>query len=643
MRDRRRVPGFAALVCALTVTALAAPPLLFRLPLAGTTTPGAVREAAWGATSAVGVAALMGLVVGLVVGLALRAWRRERSAAGPAEGATSPAPTAGPPPDPRRALQIEALLRYLPGAAVHLLTPDLRFVFSGGQALATLGLTPAELEGRHVADVAPPELIAETAAVVPRVLAGEALDFEASFGGRDFLFSAVPWTEEDGGVGRILLLAFDVTERKERERLLAESEQRLSLVLAAGRHGIYDLDVRTGEALVNDRYALMLGYDPATFTETNQAWRERLHPDDRDEVYRVYEEYVAGRRDDYVVEFRQRRADGSWSWVLSVGAMVAWDGEGNPLRMVGTHTDISEMKRLELELKERTAFLNAVLDHGPLMYSVFDPDHRLQYANAAFEEYFGWTAEEARRVPDLLSVLYPDTAECERIRDFVRRSDGTWTECRPRRRDGSLGDVAFLSVPLPDGSRIGVGRNLADRRLAEASLARSEEVFRSAVDGAPDAIFIQVREHFVYANGAAVALFGARSEAELIGQEILERIHPADRDAVAERMRFLRDVRRPVPPREATVLRADGAEARCEFSAVPFTFEGEPGAMVFGRDQSERHRTETRSAAQLEDLRRWQAIMLDREDRVAELKREVNRLCHGAGLPPRYPSQEPGG
>ena len=162
-------------------------------------------------------------------------------------------------------------------------------------------------------------------------------------------------------VGAVL----DFTEQRQAAEALQESEERLRLALSAANQGLYDLNVQTGEAVVSPEYALMLGHAPDTFHETNEAWRARLHPDDQEPVSRAYTEYVAGLRPEYRVEFRQRTGTGEWKWILSLGKVVAQDAEGRPLRMLGTHTDITAQKlaeekvlkardELEIRVQERT-------------------------------------------------------------------------------------------------------------------------------------------------------------------------------------------------------------------------------------------------------------------------------------------------
>ena len=157
-----------------------------------------------------------------------------------------------------------------------------------------------------------------------------------------------------------------IAERERTERALRESEERLRLALMAAEQGLYDLDVQTGEAVVTPEYARMLGYAPEGFTETNARWIERLHPDDRESVAGAYRAYVAGETPEYRVEFRQRTKSGDWKWILSIGKIVQYDEAGRPLRMLGTHTDITKRK----EAEEEKSRLTAQLLHAQKMESV---------------------------------------------------------------------------------------------------------------------------------------------------------------------------------------------------------------------------------------------------------------------------------
>lgn len=129
---------------------------------------------------------------------------------------------------------------------------------------------------------------------------------------------------------------------------LDESEERLRLAVTSANEGIFDVNLLTNEVIVNNIYAQLLGYDPNTFHETVFSWLDRMHPDDRDRVNQLFLNYSSGLSNDYHVEFRQKTASSKWIWILSVGKIVEFNSTGQPSRMLGTFTDISEIKNEEL-------------------------------------------------------------------------------------------------------------------------------------------------------------------------------------------------------------------------------------------------------------------------------------------------------
>jgi PAS domain S-box-containing protein len=175
-------------------------------------------------------------------------------------------------------------------------------------------------------------------------------------------------------------------------------------------------------------------------------------------------------------------------------------------------------------------------------------------------------------------------------------------------------------------------------RSFRIALHESEERFRTVVEKAPDAIFIQTGGEFAYVNAAAIRLFGAQSAEELLGRRVPELFRPDFREQVLARMRRLNERHETVEAVEEIGLRLDGSEVHVEVSAVPFFFRKQDGALVFARDISARKRTEAALAEQLEELRRWYTATIGRESRVLELKEEINRLLADRGDAPRYPS-----
>ncbi len=119
------------------------------------------------------------------------------------------------------------------------------------------------------------------------------------------------------------------------------SAELLDLVLRGGSLGMWDLDVPTGQFTANDREFEMLGHDPADAAAQAINWRTLIHPDDRAPLQAALARHLAGETPSYVSEHRVRHRDGHWIWVLNHAVVVSRDMLGVPLRIVGTHMDVS--------------------------------------------------------------------------------------------------------------------------------------------------------------------------------------------------------------------------------------------------------------------------------------------------------------
>ena len=141
----------------------------------------------------------------------------------------------------------------------------------------------------------------------------------------------------------------ELAEKSEQLRL---SEERYAYALDAASDGLWDWDMQTGVSHFNPAYYRMLGYAPDELPDnTLGSWIDLLHPDERDSVSaRTRAEFE--RRGGYEIEFRMRCKDGSYKWILSRGKIVVRGPDGQPLRAVGTHVDLTARKQLELKLRE---------------------------------------------------------------------------------------------------------------------------------------------------------------------------------------------------------------------------------------------------------------------------------------------------
>ena len=143
----------------------------------------------------------------------------------------------------------------------------------------------------------------------------------------------------------------DVTERKQAELSLHESEERWKFAIEGAGDGLWDWNIQTGVAFYSPRYKEMFGYVEADFGTTSDEWSKRIHPDDAPGVFAALRPYMEGKPGSAAVEFRMLCKDGGWKWTLGRGMVVSRDADGKPLRMIGTNGDITERKAEEDTLK----------------------------------------------------------------------------------------------------------------------------------------------------------------------------------------------------------------------------------------------------------------------------------------------------
>ena len=149
-----------------------------------------------------------------------------------------------------------------------------------------------------------------------------------------------------------LVHAQNVTERREAERQLRASKQRLELALHGGDLATWDWNVQTDELHFNERWPEMLGYSLEEIEPRLSSWERLVHPEDFPRAWRRLEAHVRGETPSYEAEMRMRHRSGEWRWILDRGKVIEWDEEGEPLRACGTHLDITERKKMERRLRE---------------------------------------------------------------------------------------------------------------------------------------------------------------------------------------------------------------------------------------------------------------------------------------------------
>lgn len=321
--------------------------------------------------------------------------------------------------------------------------------------------------------------------------------------------------------------------------------------------------------------AALIGRKPAQIV--GAALREFVNIDERTDLSRP---------------LRVDAPEGRAAWVRVSQAAIAW--QGRPATLVAV-ADVTEQQRADEALRKSEEHYRSVIDNVSETI-IIAQGNRLVFANPRAEELTGFTVAELTARP-FVQLLHPD--DVARVADrYGRRMRGEeaerYTQFRVLRRGGGHVWVESSAVRIlwnGEPATLAFLGDLTERRKTEEALRRSEERYRLLVDHASEGILISQDGILRFVNPRIAALTG-RSEAELVGQPLLDHIHADDRQVLIERNRKRRRGE-PLSSHEMfRLIRADGGIVWIEFSGVDVEWEGRPAVLSFLIDITERRRLE---------------------------------------------------
>ncbi len=332
----------------------------------------------------------------------------------------------------------------------------------------------------------------------------------------------------------------DITERKQAQLTLKDSEERLRLALDAAQMGIFDWDIVHNHITWSPRHQYLWGFGTGDFTPRYDDFASRVHPEDlplvENEMARCRTERVP-----YTCEYRVIWPDGSLHWVNGRGEF-AYDENGQPLRMRGTVVETTELKQKEEALREHEIIrelyhrLNHIASRVPGVIYQYklrpDDSSCFPYASEAIRDIYRVKPEDVQEDASVVfGILHPD--DYDGIVASIQQSAATlqiWKyEYRVRFTDGTVRWLAGNAIPNPekepDGSVIWHGfiTDITDIKQAEQSLRESEKKFSKIFQGSPIGIAISSAADgkFIDANAAFLDIYGYERE-EIIGHSSVE-------------------------------------------------------------------------------------------------------------------------
>ena len=271
--------------------------------------------------------------------------------------------------------------------------------------------------------------------------------------------------------GEVVAVYDDLTERKNVELALQHSEERYRLAVQGSNDGLWDLNLATEQLYISPAWKRMVGYEEEELTSDLETFNRLIHPDDKEATWAAFHRYVEGDAPKFEVEFRLRHKRGHHIDILSRGYLIA-DAQGRPIRVIGTHLDITERKRAELRLR-LWATVSESTSEGVM---ITDRDGCIVAINRSFSAITGYRESEA--LGQTPALLRSDRHEEDFYQQMWRRlkEQGAWTgEIWNRRKSGEVYPewLNINAVTDADGEvshYVGVFSDISDIKNSQARL-----------------------------------------------------------------------------------------------------------------------------------------------------------------------------
>ena len=256
---------------------------------------------------------------------------------------------------------------------------------------------------------------------------------------------------------------------------LIQSEERLNLALNATSEGVWDWNLGTDEVFFSSQWCKSLGYSPDEIKPHLDSWKKLVHPDDLPKVLEKLNAHFENKSPFFEIENRLKTKSGAWRWNLDRGKVVKRDEKGNPIRMVGTDTDITARKIAEIALKENEELLKNIINNTTAVIYLKDTQGRYILINCQFETLFNLTAEDINGKTDL--DIFPQKTAIEFMSNDKKVLErGTVMELEETVHHGNELHT-YISVKFPvrreNGKLFGVAgisTDITERKKAEEKL-----------------------------------------------------------------------------------------------------------------------------------------------------------------------------
>ncbi|MEG4034470.1 PAS domain S-box protein [Microcoleus sp. S36b_A4] len=334
----------------------------------------------------------------------------------------------------------------------------------------------------------------------------------------------------------------DLSERKQAESELQKHQQLLESILTTIPNFLYIYDaVENKNIYANESVTAMLGYTPEELQDLGtDALASLIHPDDMLKLITGMErlKYSSNPYETDDRDYRIKHKNGEWRWVHDRSTIFKRTPDGQMSQIIGSVLDISDRKQAEESLKQQKELLQTIFDNVPIMLAFLDKNGEINWVNSHWEQVLGWSLAEIKN-RDILAEFYPQPEYRQYVWDEIQAANQKWSDFKTQVRDGRIIDTSWANVRLSDGSCIGIGQDITERKRVEFKLKELNETLEAQVaqrtaeletffDALPDHIFVVNRENMrlSFVNQSVAQTAGLNSRKEMQGKTIFECFSP---------------------------------------------------------------------------------------------------------------------
>jgi len=262
------------------------------------------------------------------------------------------------------------------------------------------------------------------------------------------------------------------------EKALKDSETRWQFAVDGSSLGLWDWNIHTDEIFFSKQWKVMLGYDDNEISGTIAERNRLIHQDDKEDFFADIRKHLEGDTEQYTNEHRVLCKNNSYKWILDRGKVISRRADGKPLRMIGTHTDITERK----EAEEEYIRLSTAVQQSPSIIAITDKEGFIKYVNPRFSEVTGFSIEESLgKDLNFLLSSQPSEFNIEEIWAHLSEKEFWHDEIQNKKKNGTYYWESVSLSPIRDNrsniiNYVMVAEDITEKKKNELELQKSESL-----------------------------------------------------------------------------------------------------------------------------------------------------------------------